>query len=105
MTVFPPKDDGKIYKGLGDEVLIHVVGTLKEKNKIFYNTRKLEKPLRTKLRVGSEEQKNCKLPLALDIAISTMKKHEIALLTCKPEYCYGASRFDFLEVISNGLVY
>ena len=72
-----------------------MVGTLKEANKVFYNTRKLERPLKTNLRcqIGSDKQKKSKLPLALDIAIRTMKKHEIALLTCKPDYCYGSSRF------------
>lgn len=68
-----------------DEVLIHVTGTIKNENKIFYNTRKLEKPLRTKL--NSPE-----LPEALKIALQTMKLNEIAILTCKPDYCYKDGR-------------
>lgn len=72
-------DEGKPI--LNDGVLIHVIGSLKNNGKVFFNTRKLGKPWKTKLR-------SAELPAALDIAIRKMKKHEIARITCKPEYCY-----------------
>lgn len=71
-------DNGKPI--LDDGVLIHVIGSIKNDGKVFFNTRQLGKPWKTKLQ--SDE-----LPAALDIAIRTMKKHEIARFTCKPEYC------------------
>lgn len=67
---------------LDDGVLIHVIGSLKNNGQVFFNTRKLRNPWKTKLQ--SDE-----LPVALDIAIRTMKKHEIARVSCRPEYCYG----------------
>lgn len=83
---------------MGDDILIHLVGTLKKENKVFYNTRKLNKPIRTKLSSNmfgrDVKDKNSTLPPALEIAIPTMKKHEIALITCKPEYGYGNSKFN-----------
>lgn len=66
---------------MDDGVLIHVIGSLKNDGKVFFNTRKLGKPWKTKL-------ESAELPAALDIAIRTMKKHEMARITCKPEYCY-----------------
>ncbi|KAJ6639210.1 Peptidyl-prolyl cis-trans isomerase FKBP4 [Pseudolycoriella hygida] len=73
------KYDGKPIPD--DGVLIHVTGSLKVDGKVFFDTRKMGKPWKTKL--GSAE-----LPAALDMAIRTMKKHEIARINCKPEYCY-----------------
>ncbi|XP_037038620.1 peptidyl-prolyl cis-trans isomerase FKBP4-like [Bradysia coprophila] len=81
--------EGKYYSHpkLDDDVLIHVAGTLKKGNKLFYNSRQLGKPWKTKLHDPFSHESS-ELPKALDIGLRTMKKHEIAIFTCLPNYCY-----------------
>ncbi|KAG4076830.1 hypothetical protein HA402_004432 [Bradysia odoriphaga] len=67
---------------LDDGVLLHVIGSLKSNGKVFFNTKQLGKLWKTKLQ--SDE-----LPAALDIAIRTMQRYEVARVHCKPEYAYG----------------
>lgn len=77
---------------LDDGVLIHVIGSLKADGKVFFNTKRLGKPWKTKL-------KSAELPDALDIAIRTMKRHEIAKIICKPEYCYKDGIYTMIKFL------
>lgn len=95
MTVIDisPKKDGGVLKeiikeGIGDEtpapgtnVIIHYTGTLLNGTK-FDSSRDRNRPLKFELKKGMVIE-------GLDIGVATMKKGEIALFTCAPEYAYG----------------
>ncbi|XP_071637978.1 FK506-binding protein 59 isoform X1 [Temnothorax longispinosus] len=79
-----------IKEGVGDEtptngckVKVHYTGTLLNGEK-FDSSRDRDKPF--KFVVGSNS-----VIKAWDIGIASMKKGEIAVLTCAPEYAYGKS--------------
>ncbi|XP_012218619.1 FK506-binding protein 59 isoform X2 [Linepithema humile] len=77
-----------IKEGTGDEtptngckVKVHYIGTLLDGTK-FDSSKDREKPFKFDLGRGSVIK-------AWDIGVATMKKGEIAILTCAPEYAYG----------------
>ncbi|XP_076376121.1 FK506-binding protein 59-like isoform X1 [Megalopta genalis] len=89
-----PKKDGGVLKeiikeGIGDEtpspgckVTVHYVGTLMDGTEID-SSRQRNEPFKFDLKAGSVIK-------AWDIGVATMKKGEIAILTCASEYAYGA---------------
>ncbi|XP_064604000.1 peptidyl-prolyl cis-trans isomerase FKBP4-like [Liolophura sinensis] len=90
----PNKDGGVLKKilregtgsetpGKGDTVYVHYVGTLLDGTK-FDSSRDRNELFDFKLGMGSVIK-------AWDIGVASMKKGELALLTCKPEYAYGES--------------
>ncbi|XP_078041970.1 FK506-binding protein 59kD isoform X2 [Augochlora pura] len=90
-----PKKDGGVLKeiikeGVGDEtpgpgceVTVHYVGSLLDGTEIDSSRRRNE-PFKFNLKEGSVIK-------AWDIGVATMKKGEIAMLTCSSEYAYGAA--------------
>lgn len=68
---------------LGCKVKVHYIGTLLDDTK-FDSSRDRDKPFKFILGSGS-------LIRAWDIGVATMKKGEIAVLTCLPDYAYGTS--------------
>ncbi|CAD1480957.1 unnamed protein product, partial [Heterotrigona itama] len=92
IDISPNKDKGVlkeiIKKGVGDEtpspgstVTVHYTGTLLDGTK-FDSSKDRNEPFQFELKKGSVIK-------AWDIGIVTMKKGEIALLTCAPKYAYG----------------
>jgi FK506-binding protein 4/5 len=90
----PAKDNGVlkeiIKEGQGDEtptlggkVKVHYTGTLLDGTK-FDSSKDRNQPF--KFDLGRE-----KVIKAWDIGVASMKKGEIAILTCAPEYAYGKS--------------
>ncbi|CAL1683745.1 unnamed protein product [Lasius platythorax] len=88
----PAKDRGVlkeiIKEGEGDttpmfgcKVKVHYIGTLLDGTK-FDSSRDRDKPFKFDLARGSVIK-------AWDIGVASMKKGEIAILTCAPEYAYG----------------
>lgn len=65
----------------GSEVSVHYVGTLLTGDK-FDSSRDRNVPFTFKLGQGNVIK-------GWDIGVATMKKGEVAVLTCKPEYAYG----------------
>ncbi|GFG28965.1 hypothetical protein Cfor_02299, partial [Coptotermes formosanus] len=89
-----PDQDGGILKEVikegsgtdtpaqGNRVFVHYVGTLTDGTK-FDSSRDRGEPFEFNLGKGSVIK-------AWDIGVATMKKGEVAVLTCKPEYAYGS---------------
>lgn len=88
----PAKDGGVLKEilkeGVGDEtpttgckVKVHYTGTLLDGTK-FDSSKDRDKPFKFDLGRGSVIK-------AWDIGVASMKKGEIAVLTCAPEYAYG----------------
>lgn len=89
-----PKKDGGVLKeiikeGVGEEtptlgcnVTVHYTGTLLDGTKID-SSRDRNEPFKFDLKKGNVIK-------AWDIGVATMKKGEIAMLTCAPDYAYGA---------------
>jgi len=67
----------------GADVVVHYVGTLLDGSE-FDSSRGRGEPFKFKLGVGQVIK-------GWDQGVATMRKGELALLTCKPEYAYGAS--------------
>ncbi|XP_008547908.1 FK506-binding protein 59 isoform X1 [Microplitis demolitor] len=90
-----PKNDGGVLKeiikeGLGEEtpspgskVKVHYTGTLLDGSK-FDSSKDRNEPFEFNLAQGNVIK-------AWDIGVATMKKGEVAILTCAPEYAYGKS--------------
>ncbi|PVD33481.1 hypothetical protein C0Q70_04737 [Pomacea canaliculata] len=88
-----PKQDGGVLKQIlragegeavpvkGNEVTVHYVGTLEDGTE-FDSSRSRQETFKFTLGKGSVIK-------AWDIGVATMKKGELARLTCKPEYAYG----------------
>eukprot|EP01025_Chloroclados_australasicus_P048566 TRINITY_DN5505_c0_g1_i1.p1 TRINITY_DN5505_c0_g1~~TRINITY_DN5505_c0_g1_i1.p1 ORF type:complete len:587 (-),score=135.63 TRINITY_DN5505_c0_g1_i1:292-2052(-) len=88
-------DDGGVVKKIitpgsgwekpneGDEVSVHYVGTLQSDGSQFDSSRDRDSPFTFKLGQGQVIR-------GWDKGVATMKKGEKALLTCSPEYAYGA---------------
>ncbi|CAK9825555.1 FK506-binding protein 59 [Anthophora retusa] len=88
-----PNQDGGVLKeiikeGVGDEtpapgsnVTVHYTGTLMDGTK-FDSSKDHNAPFQFKLKKGDVIK-------AWDIGVATMKKGEVAMLTCAPEYAYG----------------
>ncbi|XP_048262571.1 peptidyl-prolyl cis-trans isomerase FKBP4 isoform X2 [Bombus affinis] len=92
VDISPNKDGGVqkeiIKEGIGDEtpspgsnVIVHYTGTLMDGTK-FDSSKDRNEPFQFELKKGSVIK-------AWDIGVATMKKGEVALLTCAPEYAYG----------------
>lgn len=92
VDISPDKDGGVLKEILkegtgfetpaqGSRVFVHYVGTLMDGTK-FDSSRDRGKPFEFNLGKGSVIK-------AWDIGVASMKKGEIAVLTCKPEYAYG----------------
>lgn len=73
--------EGEEHPPKGSEVSVHYVGTLTTGEK-FDSSRDRNVPFTFKLGQGNVIR-------GWDIGVATMKKGEVALLTCKPEYAYG----------------
>eukprot|EP00164_Ancoracysta_twista_P003134 GFYU01004181.1.p1 GENE.GFYU01004181.1~~GFYU01004181.1.p1 ORF type:complete len:470 (+),score=142.96 GFYU01004181.1:122-1411(+) len=94
VDISPQRDGGIVKKILslgkgwmrpaeGSEVHVHYVGTLEDGSE-FDSSRKRGQPLKFTLGRGQVIK-------AWDVGVKTMKKGEKAVLTCKPDYAYGAS--------------
>ncbi|XP_047003938.1 peptidyl-prolyl cis-trans isomerase FKBP4-like isoform X1 [Schistocerca americana] len=94
VDISPKKDNGIlkeiIKEGTGSEtpapgskVFVHYIGTLTDGTK-FDSSRDRGEPFDFQLGKGTVIQ-------AWDIGVATMKKGEVAVLTCKSEYAYGKS--------------
>lgn len=95
MVDISPDQDGGVLKeilkeGTGDElpaakskVKVHYTGTLLDGTK-FDSSKDRNKPFEFVL-------KENRVIKAWDIGVATMKKGEVAMLTCAPEYAYGKS--------------
>ena len=92
VDISPNKDGGVlkeiIKEGVGDEtpapgsnVIVHYTGTLLDGTK-FDSSKDRNEPFQFELKKGSVIK-------AWDIGVATMKKGEVAMLTCAPEYAYG----------------
>lgn len=92
VDISPNKDGGVlkeiIKEGVGDEtpaprsnVIVHYTGTLLDGTK-FDSSKDRNEPFQFELKKGSVIK-------AWDIGVATMKKGEVAILTCAPEYAYG----------------
>lgn len=92
VDISPDKDGGVLKEILkegtgtdtaaqGNRVFVHYVGTLTDGTK-FDSSRDRGQPFEFNLGKGSVIK-------AWDIGVATMKKGEVAVLTCKPEYAYG----------------
>ncbi|XP_060815690.1 peptidyl-prolyl cis-trans isomerase FKBP4 isoform X2 [Bombus pascuorum] len=92
IDISPNKDGGVqkeiIKEGIGDEtpspgssVIVHYTGTLMDGTK-FDSSKDRNEPFQFELKKGTVIK-------AWDIGVATMKKGEVALLTCAPEYAYG----------------
>lgn len=92
MDISPAKDGGIlkeiIKEGVGDElpvvggsVTVHYTGTLLDGTK-FDSSKDRNTPF--KFNLGMSD-----VIAAWDIGVATMKKGEVAMLTCAPEYAYG----------------
>eukprot|EP00929_Paragymnodinium_shiwhaense_P109610 TRINITY_DN76085_c0_g1_i1.p1 TRINITY_DN76085_c0_g1~~TRINITY_DN76085_c0_g1_i1.p1 ORF type:complete len:566 (+),score=194.78 TRINITY_DN76085_c0_g1_i1:157-1854(+) len=68
----------------GDEVKVHYVGTLASDGSEFDSSRARGKPFEFTLGTGRVIE-------GWDLGVATMKKGEIAKLTIKPEFAYGAT--------------
>ena len=73
--------EGEEHPPKGSEVSVHYVGTLTTGEK-FDSSRDRNVPFTFKLGQGNVIR-------GWDIGVATMKKGEVAVLTCKPEYAYG----------------
>nr|QBH73881.1 fk506-binding protein [Brunneria borealis] len=74
---------GFVTPAPGSKVSVHYVGTLTDGTK-FDSSRDRGKPFEFNLGKGSVIK-------AWDLGVATMKRGEVAVLHCKPEYAYGAS--------------
>lgn len=92
VDISPDKDGGVLKEilkeGTGDEtpsasntVIVHYTGTLTDGTK-FDSSKDRNQPFEFELGMG-------KVIKAWDIGIATMKRGEVAVLTCAPEYAYG----------------
>ncbi|XP_043512671.1 peptidyl-prolyl cis-trans isomerase FKBP4 isoform X2 [Frieseomelitta varia] len=92
VDISPNKDQGVlkeiIKEGVGDEtpspgntVIVHYTGTLLDGTK-FDSSKDRNEPFQFELKKGSVIK-------AWDIGVATMKKGEVAILTCAPKYAYG----------------
>jgi len=92
IDVTPEKDGGVIKEILkegsgeegpqaGDKVFVHYVGTLTD-GSVFDSSRERDEKFSFNLGKGSVIK-------AWDLGVATMKRGELARLTCKPEYAYG----------------
>nr|QBH73893.1 fk506-binding protein [Nicoletia phytophila] len=92
VDISPDKDGGVlkeiIQEGVGDEtpmsgnkVTVHYTGRLTDGTK-FDSSKDRGEPFEFNLGKGNVIK-------AWDIGVATMKKGEVSLLTCKPEYAYG----------------
>ncbi|KAK1124520.1 hypothetical protein K0M31_006869 [Melipona bicolor] len=92
VDISPNKDQGVlkeiIKEGVGDEtpspgntVIVHYIGTLLDGTK-FDSSKDRNEPFQFELKKGSVIK-------AWDIGVATMKKNEVAVLTCAPKYAYG----------------
>ncbi|XP_076249482.1 FK506-binding protein 59kD isoform X2 [Calliopsis andreniformis] len=92
IDISPEKDGGVlkeiIKEGVGDEtpapgsnVIVHYTGTLLDGTK-FDSSRDRNEPFKFELMKGSVIK-------AWDIGVATMKKGEVAVLTCASKYAYG----------------
>ncbi|KAK3856834.1 hypothetical protein Pcinc_036866 [Petrolisthes cinctipes] len=91
-----PKQDGGILKEIlktgegeetpqtGDKVFVHYVGTLESDGSRFDSSR--DRGERFSFTLGKRE-----VIEAWDLGVASMKKGEIAKLTCKSEYAYGST--------------
>jgi len=73
--------EGDLTPTSGCRVKVHYTGTLLDGTK-FDSSRNKDKPF--KFNLG-----NNSVIKGWDIGVATMKKGEIAMLTCAPEYAYG----------------
>lgn len=73
--------EGDLTPMNGCKVKVHYTGTLLDGTK-FDSSRERDKPFKFNLGSGSVIK-------AWDIGVASMKKGEIAMLTCAPEYAYG----------------
>ncbi|XP_017877085.1 FK506-binding protein 59 isoform X2 [Ceratina calcarata] len=92
VDISPNKDGGVtkeiIKEGVGSElpspggtVIVHYTGTLLDGTK-FDSSKDRNDPFQFELKKGTVIK-------AWDIGVATMKKGEVAILTCAPEYAYG----------------
>lgn len=92
VDISPDKDGGVLKEilteGTGDEtpsasntVIVHYTGTLTDGTK-FDSSKDRNQPFEFELGAG-------RVIKAWDIGIATMKRGEVAVLTCAPEYAYG----------------
>ncbi|CAE1305528.1 FKBP4_5 [Acanthosepion pharaonis] len=72
---------GDEFPQTGDKVYVHYVGTLTD-GSVFDSSRERDEKFSFSLGKGSVIK-------AWDLGVATMKKGELARLTCKPEYAYG----------------
>jgi len=77
--------DGKSFPKKGDTVKIHYVGTLLDGTK-FDSSRDRNDPFVTKIGVGKVIQ-------GWDEGVPQLSLKEKAILTCTPDYAYGARGF------------
>jgi len=75
--------EGDEYPGEGSEVFVHYTGTLLSGEK-FDSSKDRDQLFSFKLGEGQVIK-------GWDIGVATMKKGEVAILTCAPEYAYGAT--------------
>lgn len=72
---------GDEFPQTGDKVYVHYVGTLTD-GSVFDSSRERDEKFSFSLGKGSVIK-------AWDLGVATMKKGELARLTCKPDYAYG----------------
>ncbi|CAD6575308.1 MAG: FK506 binding protein proline rotamase rapamycin-binding protein [Cyphobasidiales sp. Tagirdzhanova-0007] len=77
--------DGQNYPKKGDNVSMHYVGTLLDGSK-FDSSRDRKKPFETKIGVGQVIK-------GWDEGVPQLSLGQKAILTCTPDYAYGARGF------------
>ncbi|MFH4977637.1 hypothetical protein AB6A40_004346 [Gnathostoma spinigerum] len=75
---------GELTPKKGDTVFVHYVGTLQENGEKFDSSRDRNDLFSFELGRG-------KVIKGWDLGVASMKKGELCMLTCKPEYAYGES--------------
>ncbi|KAJ7088375.1 hypothetical protein B0H15DRAFT_841160 [Mycena belliarum] len=77
--------DGQSFPKKGDSVSIHYVGTLLDGSK-FDSSRDRGEPFKTEIGIG-------KVIKGWDEGVVQLSKGQKAILTCTPDYAYGARGF------------